>query len=340
MQRERPFKFHAVYRSWIFRLSLGGIFLFYLWLVFFTHTTPLPSTKTSLLLYSNQTRQDLKHLFLHAIKKAKTSLFLSVYGITDPDILNLLHKKSLESLPVHVEFDPTASLSLGRMPSTLQLFPIRSKGLMHQKILIVDATDVYLGSANLTPSSLRHHDNLVVGLYHPPLAQFLKNPEGATSFSFSIDTSPAELYLLPDPYHLGLERLLKTVNDAKTSIHIAMFTLTHPKIQEALIQAKKRGVDVRIAIDYFTAKGASQKAVEHLSQAQIPLFFSQGRQLLHHKWAWIDGELLVMGSANWTKSAFTKNRDFLLFLPLSDKKHKRFLNTLWKIIETECNNHL
>ena len=32
-----------------------------------------------------------------------------------------------------------------------------------------------------------------------------------------------------------------------------MFTLTHPDLVEALIQAHQRGVDVEVAIDYYTA---------------------------------------------------------------------------------------
>ena len=63
---------------------------------------------------------------------------------------------------------------------------------------------------------------------------------------------------------------------------------------------------------------------------------SQGRELLHHKWAVIDDRVLAMGSANWTKAAFNKNSDFLFFLSPLDKRQRRFLGNLWEIIESEC----
>ena len=57
-------------------------------------------------------------------------------------------------------------------------------------------------------------------------------------------------------------------------------------------------------------------------------------QLLHHKWALIDKETLIVGSANWTTAAFTKNQDCFLVLPLKEKEQK-FMKNLWKVIQLE-----
>jgi phosphatidylserine/phosphatidylglycerophosphate/cardiolipin synthase-like enzyme len=103
-----------------------------------------------------------------------------------------------------------------------------------------------------------------------------------------------------------------------------------------LIKAKQRGVDVTVAVDYYTAKGSSKKTLAILEKGGIKVLLSQGRELLHHKWAVIDDTTLVMGSANWTKAAFTKNHDFLLFLsPLTESQIK-FFTKLWAIIEQEA----
>ena len=114
-----------------------------------------------------------------------------------------------------------------------------------------------------------------------------------------------------------------------------MFTLTHPQIAAALINAKKRGVDVSIAVDYYTAKGASKKALDGMEKEGVRILNSQGRQLLHHKWVVIDDNILVMGSANWTKAAFSKNHDFLFFLSPLNPDQRQFLNRLWETIESE-----
>ena len=42
-----------------------------------------------------------------------------------------------------------------------------------------------------------------------------------------------------------------------------------------------------------------------------------------------------MGSANWTKAAFSKNHDFLFFLSPLTENQREFLSKLWEIIEQE-----
>jgi cardiolipin synthase A/B len=319
---------------------IGGILFFYAWLVFAATRTHLPDQENPICFYSNQTRHDIKLTFYRALERADHSIFLSVYGITDPDILSILTKKTEKNVPVSVEYDPKASLNLKKiLPPSANVCPIKSKGLMHRKIVLIDNAQVFLGSANLTATSLRHHDNLVLGIYYPPLAEFLQHPE-STSFAFTLNEQKGEVYLLPDPEHTGLTHLIHHLNGAKTKISIAMFTLTHPQIASTLIEAKKRGVDVSIAVDYYTAKGASKKALEGMRKEGVRILNSQGRQLLHHKWAVIDDNILIMGSANWTKAAFSKNHDFLFFLSPLNPEQRQFLNGLWETIESESTPEL
>lgn len=310
---------------------IGGLCLFFTWLIVASLGVTLPDEKLPVLFYSNQARHDIKRIFYQALDRAQQSIFLSVYGITDPEILSLLSKKKV---PVLVEYDPSASSDLKKILPSASVYPIKSRGLMHRKILILDDTQVFLGTANLTASSLRHHANLVLGLFSPALAAYLKDPLYST-FSTQIGGQTAEVYLLPDPQASGLSHLLHCIELANTSIKIAMFTLTHTEITDALIRASKRGVKVEVAVDYYTARGASKKTVARLEKQNINVLLSQGRELLHHKWALFDNTTLVMGSANWTKAAFSKNHDFLFFLSPLTPEQKKFLEKIWRVIELE-----
>lgn len=315
-------------------LLIGSLSLFFIWLVFTATTITLPSVENPLIFYSNQTRDDIKAVFYRSIKEAKSHVYLSIYGLTDASIIHMLKQKGLNT-PVEVYYDPSASPKLDKKLHTIRsLYPIKTKGLMHRKILILDKELVFLGSANFTPSSLLYHSNLVIGLYYPPLANFLQDPINPY-YSFEINQQQAEVFFLPTAGKEAFARILQLINQAKKTIDIAAFTLTHPLVCDALISAKNRNVHLHIVLDGYSAKGASKKALEQLKAQGVAVCASQGAHLLHHKLCVIDQEILITGSANWTKAAFNKNADLLLILHLKDPKLKKFLKKLCKIIKVE-----
>jgi cardiolipin synthase len=320
-----------------FKVFLGVIAAFYLWLIVAATTPDLPRPDQPIVFYSNQHRQDLKWIFRSALKNAHESIFLNIYALTDPDLLALLSQKAESGVDTQILYDASASPALKkRLHKNAQVSPAVTKGLMHKKILITDKTHLFLGSANLTTQSLEMHDNLVLGIYHPEFARALQE-EAPQTLTFRIGKQKAELWQLPDTAGLALPRLLDSLARAQKTIYIAMFTLTHPQIVEALVAAYQRGVSVKVAVDFYTGQGASLKALKVLSAAGIPIFLSQGQQLLHHKWAYIDRKRLIMGSANWTKAAFARNQDCFLILNRLQKKQRKFMDCIWKRIVLESN---
>lgn len=290
----------------------------------------LPKAGRPLILYSNQIQVDLKRVMITAIQSAKRSIFLQIYGLTDPDLISLLQKKKEEGLEVKIFFDPSGSGQ--SLPSFAQ--PVNCKGLMHKKILVIDEEKSFVGTANLTPSSLHFHSNLVLGIYSPLLARYLSHSVGSKGL-FSLQETNIETYHLPDPQGIALSRLCQCLDGAEKEIHLAIFTLTHPRIVDALIRAVKRGVEVKVASDFYAGKGASYGALERLREGGASVTLSRGPELLHHKWALIDQNLFIVGSANWTRAAFEKNQDILCILthlPPSDCKK---VNRLWKTLLKE-----
>ncbi len=258
---------------------------------------------------------------MQALKGANSSIVLQIYGLTDPEIITLLQKKQADGVVVTIFYDKNATRNL---PKSLNAYPVKSQGLMHRKILVIDSVQVFLGTANFTTQSLKMHDNLIAGIWDPLLARFFEESiEDAKTFD--IGNATISSFLRPD-----LKQLCQVIDEAKESIQIAMFTLTHPQIVQKLIDAISRGVVVTLAVDRYTAAGASQSAVLRLKEAGAEILVSQGSQLLHHKWAWIDREIFVIGSANWTSSAFEKNLDCLLILKGLNTEQKKLLNRLWK----------
>lgn len=324
--------------SCIFLLFLG-IAGGYFWVVASSLKVSLPSAGQPIVFYSNQKRQDLKITICEAIKQAKQSILIHIYGLTDPDIVSLLKEKKGNGVDITIFYDEKASPHLqSEFEGKIAVFPIRSSGLMHLKILIIDERMVLVGTANFTPQSLRMHDNLIVGFDCPLLAVHLKHCKTA-EFFLKLKGQKVEVYLLPDFEKKALHRLMELIENAKKSLSIAMFTLTHPLLTEKLIEAQRRGVEVKVAVDFFTGHGSSESTLEKLQQAGVKVSLSQGDALLHHKWAWIDQTTLVIGSANWTQAAFKNNQDCFFVLSDLKEEHQRFMNGLWEIMEADSCPH-
>lgn len=297
----------------------------YGWLLIKTFNPKLPSSKKTTIFYSNQLRDDLKLVTLHAIRQAKHSIHLQIYGFSDPDIKAAIEKAYSKGVDVEVFYDPKASPPIGYG------YPVKSSGLMHRKICVIDKEISLIGTANFTTNSLKMHQNLVLGVYDPKLANYFiqSNEQNAV---FEIHGTQVENFFLPDFDKAALKKLILWIDEAEKNINLALFTFTHPNLVKALTRAVQRGVNVSIAIDRYTARGASKKAIKILSEAGGNILINQGDALLHHKWALIDEKRFIFGSANWTKSAFERNQDLILFLDFLGHKEIDKLQKLWKIV--------
>lgn len=289
-----------------FILTLGLVLL--AGLVFASTSLPLPSKKEPIYWFTAESSDDLAQLMQKAIAKAKRSVFLRAFTLQDPHILRLLEKKHQAGLAMDVLCDARYNKELP--PFVVQA---RGRGLFHRKVLIIDETTVYLGSANFTTSSLVDQANHVAAFYDPKLATFLK--EGSGVFR----NAHLELHTLPS--QAALTRLIEKIDGAKVSIDLALFTLSHPKLLEALERAEKRGLIVRAIFD---SSGAFR------SKRLVHRWIWRQGALMHHKFALFDGKTIAFGSANWTKSAFEKNDDILAFMPAPPQAKALFERLLQK----------
>lgn len=309
-------------------------------LIFIALSPNLPNQYQPICLYSNQCQNNIKNIFIQAMEKAHDSIYIVMFGITDAKILSTLNDKSQKLRKMDIFYDPKASVPLHKILSYAQTTPIKKSGYMHQKILIVDDKTVYLGSTNLTSSSLSMHDNFLIGIHNHSLAHFLKKktPLGSGFFQHYFDHQSFRLWLLPDKTDQALEDLIRLIHQASKKIQIAMFTFTHPKLVDALIYAKQKGVHVQVMIDSQSGYGCSMESIKKLKKQKIPVHLNSSIQLMHHKLMVIDENTLVTGSANWTQAAFKKNQDYYFILSPLTKDQKRFCQNLFKILETELTN--
>jgi len=301
----------------------------------------LPTKQRPITFYSSQTGQDLRDHYLAAIESANKSITLIIFTMRDRMVINALNNRAQEGIDVTVIYDANAASNLDRhLSQNVTKIKRNPEGITHQKILIVDHEFVLVGTSNMTTSSLRYYDNLVNGFWSPELARWLSNKLGQLKAfndgpggrkEFTIDHQSIDFWFLPAGDQAP-EQIKKLIRLSKKSLRIAMFTWTRLDFAEEVIRAHQRGVDVKVVIDKQSGYGASLKVIQVLQEAGVPLFFNNGKELMHTKTMSIDDKILVNGSANWTKSAFTRNDDCFYVLPALTSEQQKFMNNFWNFI--------
>lgn len=297
-------------------------------------------------LFSNQSRDDLTKVYLQSVESAERSILLLIYNLSDASITKALRAKAEAGMEVVVICDGDASAHAKKyLGNKVKVIERRDKGLMHLKILVVDEQLVIIGSANLSRQSLRSYGNLVMAFESRDMAAFIKQrskeiASGKASLAgrskqFVVGGQEVELWFLPGG-DKGPERILTLIEQAKKSIRVAMYTWTRKDFAEAIVRASLRGVAVKAVIDRSSTKNSSFKIAHYLRREKIPLFVNTTQGLLHHKFLLIDDSIMVNGSANWTKKAFTENNDcFAVIHGLTEQQLER-LNAMWDTIEYEA----
>ncbi|MFC5402351.1 phospholipase D-like domain-containing protein [Cohnella soli] len=112
------------------------------------------------------------------------------------------------------------------------------------------------------------------------------------------------------------EKMLDGVIDgAKKTLDISIYSLTEKSIVSAIVNAKKRGVVVRVISDKQEVEGKAQAAaMKKLVKAGIPIKINTFSGLMHEKVTVADGAVVTTGSFNYSAAASTKNDEVLVVI--------------------------
>ncbi|HKR78557.1 MAG TPA: phospholipase D-like domain-containing protein [Nitrospira sp.] len=148
----------------------------------------------------------------------------------------------------------------------------------------------------------------------------------------SSPVSSANVEVLYAPHDAPLDRVVILYRQAKRYIYVSVYGLTYPRAVEALVAAKKRGVDVRMLTDQERTMELKQNtALQTLRHAGIPVRVNQHEGLMHLKQVVIDDEINASGSMNHTTSGNFYNDERLDIITdhgVSVKAREQFLS-MW-----------
>jgi phosphatidylserine/phosphatidylglycerophosphate/cardiolipin synthase-like enzyme len=115
-------------------------------------------------------------------------------------------------------------------------------------------------------------------------------------------------------------------------IDVAVYSITHPDITDAIIDAHNRGANIRIVTDRMMTKNKGS-LVGKLRNAGIPVLTNKKHKIEHNKFAVFDDVHVVSGSYNWTTNASKYNSENCVFFDQQNKEYTHRFEYLWDLYQ-------
>ncbi len=107
------------------------------------------------------------------------------------------------------------------------------------------------------------------------------------------------------------QQVVDALNGAKKNVLVQAYSFTSAPIAKALVDAKRRGVEVKVILDRSN-RSAHYSAATFLAHAGIPVWIDAQHAIAHNKVMIIDGRTVLTGSFNFTKAAEQQNAENLV----------------------------
>ena len=194
------------------------------------------------------------------------------------------------------------------------------EGLMHNKFVVIDRSEVWMGSMNFTTAGTYDDNNNLVRIRSTKVAEnytvefeemfnddfFGPDKVAATpNQTITIDGVPLEVYFSPDDGVAA--RVVELLRGAQKSIYFMAYSFTADDFGEIIRQKEQDGLDVSGVMEEDQV--ASNKGTEYdpFHKAGMNVFVDGNAGQMHHKVFIIDEEIVITGSYNFSASAEKKN---------------------------------
>ncbi|MCS6994740.1 MAG: phospholipase D-like domain-containing protein [Anaerolineales bacterium] len=258
-----------------------------------------------------------------AIDEARISVEVAVYSMSLNSIRDALLNAHRRGVQVRIVME---SDNLDRpVPRLLAekgipLLGDRREGLMHNKFVIIDRSEVWTGSMNFTNSGAYEDNNNLVRIRSAQVAEnYLTEFEEMFEEDFfgpdtlpntpypqlTLQGVPVEIYFSPDDGVAA--RIVRLLREARASIYFLAYSLTADDFGDLLRQKAQEGLRVFGVMEEEQVKSNRGGEFETLQQAGLNVFLDGNPGQMHHKVIIIDEKIVITGSYNFSASAERKN---------------------------------
>jgi len=139
-----------------------------------------------------------------------------------------------------------------------------------------------------------------------------------------------QVYFSPGPdCRIAIEQAMETALD---ELLICVFTISDDRLSDAIQRAHRNGLTVRVLSDNDKMDDRGND-IERLAASGVDVRIDRSPEHMHHKFMVVDGQTVLTGSYNWTRSAETRNEENLVVLddPFLAGRFTKEFDRIWNI---------
>jgi phosphatidylserine/phosphatidylglycerophosphate/cardiolipin synthase-like enzyme len=279
------------------------------------------------------------------IDSAQRTIDVAVYRLTHQPVIEALRQACEHGVIVRLVTDQSSVEGFPSAYSQLQSLPCltlktdasadvrgRFEHTMHHKFSVVDGAVLWTGSLNWADREFFFDANNALIIRDERLARlfttefnemFLRDRFGERKYdgriftqlrTYTVGSTSVGLYFTPSGAPQKIMR--DAIRQAKENIQIAMFYFTDDLLMAELAAAHARGVKIEAVWDFRGWERFEDSEIDDMLHLGIGVVDALPG-LVHHKFAVIDGKMVITGSTNWSDSGFFNNDENLLVLESS-----------------------
>ena len=200
-------------------------------------------------------------------------------------------------------------------------------GLMHDKFIVIDRSDVWMGSMNFTDSGAYDDSNNLMHIRSTKIAEdyskefnemFVDNKFGedvvpeTPNPTVTIDGTRLDVYFSPDD---GVQAaLVPLLESAQESIFFLAYSFTSNQLGDIVRGKAQAGLTIAGVMDDEQIRSNQGTEFDPFRQAGLDVRMDGIEGLMHHKVFIIDQKIVAFGSYNFSQSAEARNDENLIIV--------------------------
>lgn len=267
---------------------------------------------------------------VEAINAARLSVDVAAYSITLNSVRNALINAHRRGVRVRIVMESTNmdTSDVQRLQEAgVPIVGDNQQGLMHDKFMVIDRSEVWLGSMNFTDSGTYDDNNNMIRIRSTKVAEnysvefkemfednrFGENTLAQTPYpTVTLDGTRVDTYFSPDDGVLTV--LYNLLDKAEESVYFLAFSFTSNELGSLLRTKAKDGLTVRGVMDEEQVTSNTGTEFDPFRQAGLDVRLDGNDGQMHHKIFIIDEKIVVTGSYNFSRSAEERNDENIVVI--------------------------